>query len=460
MFDREAFYLRFPIPLQNLACSAEGARIHAQRYGGNYTAIQKETECRTSWSRAKIREYRDQRLRIFIRHCFHTVPFYRNCFKKHGISTKDIQNLKDLQKLPILTKAKVQRYYSDLVSKSVPSKKQIITHTSGTTGGGLRFATTQEAIQEQWAIWWRYRKWHGISPGTWCGYFGGRSVVPLTQNRRPFWRYNYPARQILFSGYHLSPDNMEGYVAKLQKSHPPWLHGYPSLLALLASFMLDTNKELGYQLKWITTGAENLLPQQASLMEKAFGVKPIQHYGLAEAVANISECPENRLHVDEDFSAVEFIPNEDGPGYKIVGTNFTNPATPLIRYDTEDIAWLNEEKSCSCGRPGRIVSRIDGRKEDYVILRNGAKIGRMDHIFKDLINIREAQIYQKIPGEIILRVVKGKNFSQRDEKALLGEAKKRVGDDTRVDIDYVDAIERSKRGKLRFVLSDIPDGKL
>jgi len=458
--NREALYARLPINLQNLACNFEGARIQYERYGDNYTNIQKKTEERTYWSSDKTQEYRDQRLLNFIRHCFHTVPFYRNCFKKYGISAKDIQNLKDLQKLPLLTKAKVQRYYSDFVSKSVPSKKQIITHTSGTTGGGLRFATTREAAQEQWAVWWRYRRWHGIQIGTWCGYFGGRSIVPLSQNRPPFWRYNYPARQILFSGYHMSPDNTGDYVAKLRKSQPPWLHGYPSLLALLASFMLDTNKELGYQPKWITTGAENLLPQQASLMEKAFGVKPIQHYGLAEAVANISECPEGRLHVDEDFSAVEFIPNEDGPGYRIVGTNFTNPATPLIRYDTGDIAWLSDEKSCPCGRPGRIVSRIDGRKEDYVILRNGARIGRMDHIFKDLINIREAQIYQQHPEEIILRIVKGKNFSQKDEDALLSEARKRVGDDTEIHVDYVDSIERSKRGKLRFVVSDIPEGRL
>jgi len=45
-----------------------------------------------------------------------------------------------------------------------------------------------------------------------------------------------------------------------------------------------------YPIRWITVGAENLLPQQADLIEQAFGARPRQHYGMAEAIANSSEC--------------------------------------------------------------------------------------------------------------------------------------------------------------------------
>ena len=41
------------------------------------------------------------------------------------------------------------------------------------------------------------------------------------------------------------------------------------------------------------------------LIERAFGVLPLEHYGMAEAVANVSMCPSRRLHVDEDFAATE-----------------------------------------------------------------------------------------------------------------------------------------------------------
>ena len=359
MLDLEFLYLKLPIPLQHVICSLEGWRIQRWRFGGSFLALLREAESRTFWSVEQIRAYRDQRLRAFVQHCAHTVPFYRRRFREYGISPEDIQTLEDLQRLPILTKEEVQDYYSELVSEAVPKQQQIITHTSGTTGAGLRFATTRRAIQEQWAIWWRYRRWHGIQPGTWCAHFGGRSVVPISQTKPPFWRYNYPGRQILFSAYHMSPDNLRYYVGELRRRRPPWLHGYPSLLALLASYIIEKEIELGYQVRWVTTGAENLLPQQADLIRRAFGVQPRQHYGMAEAVANISECEYGNLHVDEDFAAVEFIPNPYGTGYKVIGTNFTNLATPLIRYDVQDVVELSDER-CPCGRPGRVVKQIDG----------------------------------------------------------------------------------------------------
>ena len=114
----------------------------------------------------------------------------------------------------------------------------------------------------------------------------------------------------------------------------------------------------------------------AALIERAFGVRPIEHYGMAEAVANSSQCPARRQHVDEDFAAVEFIPTADGSAWRVIGTNFTNRALPLIRYEVGDHVQL-ADKPCACGLPGRVLSSIDGRQEDYVILRNGARLGRI-----------------------------------------------------------------------------------
>jgi phenylacetate-CoA ligase len=455
----EKLYRKLPIWMQHLACSVEGWRIQHSRFGGEFRSLLKEAENRSLWSAEQIKAYRDQRLQSFIQHCVHTVPFYRRCFREWTVNPEEIQTLEDLQCLPILTKEEVQRHLPELISEATPRRERITVHTSGTTGGGLRFATTRRAQQEQWATWWRYRRWHGIQRGTWCGYFGGLSVVPVSQTKPPFWRYNYPGKQILFSGYHMNSGNLVHYVEELRRRRPPWLHGYPSLLALLAAYVIEESKDLGYEVRWITVGAENLLSQQSKLMKKAFGVRPRQHYGMAEAVANISECEYGALHVDEDFAAVEFIPNPNGPGYRVIGTNFTNVATPLLRYDVGDIVTLSD-RTCPCGRPGRIVASIDGRQEDYVVLGDGTRLGRMDHIFKDMVNIREAQIYQGRPGKMTIRVVRGDGYSDDDQYLLLQEARKRVGEDMDISIEYVDHLERSSTGKLRFVVSDVAEGQL
>src|SRR5713226_8555934 len=317
MSSLEAIYLKLPIPLQHAACSLEGRRIKRSRFGSAFRVLLEQAEARTFWSEEQVTRYRDQRLRDFVGHCARTVPFYRRRFQELRISPGDIRTMDDLRHLPIITKRDVQESCGQFVSDAIPNRQREMTHTSGTTGAGLQFFTTMRAVQEQWAAWWRYRRWHGIELGTWCGYFAGRLVVPASQEDPPFWRYNYPGRQILFSGHHMSPANMASYAEELRRRQPPWVHGYPSLIALLAAYVLETGEDLGYKLRWITLGAENLMPQQASLIERAFGVKPRQHYGMTEAVVNISECERGALHVDEDFAGVEFLTGTDGEGHKI-----------------------------------------------------------------------------------------------------------------------------------------------
>lgn len=459
MIDREALYSQLPATLQNVACSLEGWRIQRSRYSKEFWQALTAAEARSLVVSEEIRDFRDRRLQAFLQHSVDHVPFYRERFQRIGIDARDIRSLDDFAKLPVLTKAEVQQHQREIIAGNISERDCLIAHTSGTTGGGLRFASTLAAQREQWAIWWRYRRWHGIQFGEWCGYFGGRSIVPLKEDASPFWRYNYPARQILFSSYHLNSRNLPYYVSELRSRKPRWLHGYPSLLSLIASYLLDTGSELGYEVKWITTGAENLLPQQVQVIQRAFSCRPVQHYGMAEAVANISECPLGSMHVDEDFAAVEFVPADDGLSTKIVGTNLSNPAFPLLRYDVQDNIMVGA-RSCSCGRPGRVIERVDGRLEDYVVLTNGSKVGRLDHVFKDLVRIREAQIHQRRVGEIDVKVVRAQDYSDSDERALLTQLKQRIGGDMVVSIRYVDELQRTRSGKLRFVISDIEGAQI
>jgi phenylacetate-CoA ligase len=443
------FYEAMPASIQHLLCSAEGYRLQRARFGSGFDADLREAMARTLSSKDAVCSYRDNRLAAFVRDAATASPFYRSQPQFASIA---VGGAVALDQLPILTKGAVLDAASEIARHDLRAAE--IAQTSGTTGAYLRFPVTADAVRQQWATWWRYRQWHGIDRGTWCGYFGGRAVVPVGQRRPPFWRYNVAGRQVFFSSYHLRPDTWRSYVAELRRHRLPWLHGYPSTFALLAAYLLEHRESLGYDVRWITVGSESLLPSQAEAIERAFGVRPRQHYGLREGAANASECPHGRLHVDEDFSFVEFVPVAHGSGYRIVGTNFTNAAFPLIRYDVGDVAQVSGQ-TCDCGRPGRIIDRIDGRREDYVLLPDGAVIGCVSHIIETQTRIREGQIYQPDSRNVVLRIVKGRDYTRHDEASLLREARALLGTDIHIEIDYVERVPRTAAGKLRSVISDI-----
>lgn len=450
MLDKMAVYNHLPVLLQNIACFVEGQKIVRTRYGEMFWEILSKYEGRNTWPYEKICDYRDQRLQKIVRYCYKAVPYYRNCFDEYGIDPEQIKSLEDLSKLPIITKQTINENIRDFVSKDVNPSCMISSHTSGTTGAGFVFQTTQKALCEQWAVWWRYRRRLGIQFDTWCAMFGGRSIVPIAQVKPPFYRINKPGRQIYFSAYHMTDRNMKYYVETLEKYRLHWLHGYPSSLALLAQYMVDNHIKLPYRVKWITTGAENLLQQQRDVIKKAFGVIPYQHYGMSEGVSNISEDLNHRYTIDEDYACTEFIYDSESDSYRIIGTSLTNYAMPLLRYEVGDNAQLVN------GSRREIVS-IDGRKEDYLVLSNGAKIGRLDHIFKDMVNIREAQIRQDKTGVITFCIVKGRKYDDTDEIHLNREIKERLGKEP-YHVAYTDYIEKSKSGKLRFVVSEKEGG--
>ena len=456
----EKLYSASPVWVQNLMCSIYGYRLRRARYDAAYARLEEDVRAREWMMPSVLEEYQRMRLRQIIAHAAATVPYYRRLFAQQGIGPADIREPADLAQLPIVSKKTVQENWKDFCSDRLGEMTTSTVHTSGTTGTGLIFPMTREAERTQWATWWRYRARFGIDRSTWHAHFYGRSVVPLQQRRPPLLRVNRPGRQILFSGYHMRDELLGYYVDELNRRRPPWIQGYPSLLAVLAGYMQATGRTLDYRPRVVTIGAESLLAYQKRLIEQAFGARCRQHYGMTEAVANISECPAGRLHVDEDFGYVEFLPQGDGT-HRVIATGWANEAFVLLRYDVGDTVTLPADAApCPCGRPGRIVESIDGRVEDYVVTPEGNRIGRLDHILKDMIHVRECQIVQDRIDSVEFRVVRGPRFTQEDARVLLEEARKRLGRAMEIKIVYVDRVERTKEGKIRLVISRLPQGRL
>lgn len=439
----EFIYNVSPYWLQNLMCSAKGYLIKRRRFNKQFLVELDHFE----------KEYYDPRQQLVLAlQNSKKVEFYREYLTDDFYRDLSVDNADEkIKALPIINKAIIKVHQKELVNPLVNEKVRL-GHTSGTTGSGLIFPYTLEIENKQWAVWWRYRRALGIQLDTWCGWLGGRTIIPVSNTKAPFWRINKPCKQVMYSSHHLSASTVQFYYDDIKKRNLSWLHGYPSSAAFLSSLIVEKGLPPIESVKWITTGAENLLEHQIKMMHQAFPNAMVRtHYGLSESVANFSQDISGKWKIDYDFAYPEFVPvDEAKPSIcRIVGTNFYNKAFPLIRYDTGDLAKVNWVD----GKPE--IVEIYGRQEDYIELPNGVKLGRLDHVFKDCVNIREAQIHQIRQDLIELRVVKDQNYSQKDEDLLIKEASSRFGKEVELKISYCERIERTKAGKVRFVVSEL-----
>ena len=442
-------YNRLPAWCQTMAVSLEGFRIQKRRYDALFEERYRDFMSRNDWTYEQKCAYRDEQLQKIVKHCYETVPYYRNLFDELHIDYRQIKTIEDLKLLPILDKQTIRDHYEEFFSESYDRSALVEQHTSGSTGTGFSFYQNREAHADVWAHVWRGNHNIGLRRDMWCAYFGGRSIVPPERKSGPCHRINYPGKQIMFSIYHMNDRSFAKWVRVLNRHQPPWIQGYPSALVPFAAYLERTGQQLAYTPEVITLSSENVSWEQEDYLHQIFGVYPMQNYAQSEAVATFRQRLDHRIFVDEDFSAVEFIPVDDSGLCRVVGTTFSNFAMPFLRYDTKDLAtWhLTEE--------GREILTLDGRDEDDIRLRDGGTIRRLSRVFQDQLNIREAQIVQKSLDLVQFRVVKSQNFTDADEQRLrngiAGYLTNRIG----WEIVYTDQLRRNKNGKVKFIISEI-----
>ena len=141
-------------------------------------------------------------------------------------------------------------------------------------------------------------------------------------------------------------------------------------------------------------------------------------------------------------------------------TAFGNYAMPLIRYDVGDVARLSERTTCKCGRGGTLIEQIDGRVEDYIVTPDGRFVGRLDHLFKDSVNVVMSQIEQHDTDAVHIRIVKDTGYTEKDEAIIREEARERLGNKIGIYFDYPDDIPLTREGKFRFVTSKVAKSAL
>lgn len=423
------------------------------REGRRFGHIAREIEKSQFLTASDLATWQEARLWQLLSHAVAHVPFYRELGLAKIVA--DATPTDALSAFPIIDKATVRNNGARFLADNAP-RLLVKGHTSGTTGSPLVVHQDLTAITRESAFIWRQLNWAGLERGRRRAWIRGDLIVPAETNSPPFWRKNLADNMWMFSSYHLSVDNASAYIEALEAFDPVIIQAYPSSIGFLANWLRNQGDRYhGRSLKGIVTSSETLSTEQQALIEARFGCRVFDWYGQFERVAAIGTCEWGRRHVISDYSFVEFLPADNGL-LEVVGTTFNNFVMPFIRYRTYDyIGLADESEYCECHRHFPLVNLVHGRADDVVKLLDGRHIGRLDHIFKNIPGILEAQIRQERPDCIEILVVSTSGYGPAAEKQLCDNAREHLGSGVDVRVLTVTSIPRTQDGKLRGVVCNV-----
>jgi|HubBroStandDraft_4_1064222.scaffolds.fasta_scaffold00518_7 phenylacetate-CoA ligase len=457
----EHIYDLLPIALQNTAVSIKGWQFHRDRYlSRSFEETTRLLEQNEKLSLSDLKELQFREFRAFSEHCYEKSPYYRELWFSKNLRPGDIKRAEDICLAPIVPKQDLRGRTTEFFTEEI-HRGMTAAHTSGTTGSPLTVYFSKDDVAKRHAFLDRCRRWAGVRIGMRRATFTGRSIIPQSQNRPPFWRRNYAGNQLLFSSYHLTIENLPTYLAAMQEFQPEILDGYPSAIHIVAEHILRSDKIGTVRPRAILVSAETVLAHQRRAIEEGFGAKLYNQYASSEGAPFVSECKHGRLHMHSDSGLVEILDPEGNPVLpgqtgQMVVTSFTTRVVPLLRFAIGDIAIRGEEQdACECGLPFPTIDAIIGRVDDVLYTPDRGYVGRMDTVFKSVPNnIIEAQILQTSPDRIVLRIVPDPSrYGPEQSEKIVEEMRKRLGHVVSIDVEEVREIPRSANGKFRPVVN-------
>lgn len=453
-----AIYPRIPVVAQNWACTIGGWARFKRRFTEHFHRTSGAWDESLSWSGERLVELQRRRLDRLVRVARDAVPYYRDLPDPSDKRDPSEAIREVLDRIPPLEKRAYRDQPRAFISRHVPRRNLRSGQTSGTTGTALPLWYSPETLAEEYATVWRMRRRVGVDIRDPYLSFNGQIIVPISQQEPPFWRTNLHTHQTLFSIYHMTPANLRSYIDALHDTRARYVQGYPSSIHLVALALLEEGRPLPKgHLAGIFTSSESLLAFQRETIEKAFGAPILDRYGVSEFAVSMTECEAARLHVDMEYCIVEVEATEETDDYvtgPLLITGLAHDATPLFRYRIGDVG-TRAKHPCACGRAGDSFLEVDGRIEDYVLTPDGRLVGRMDHVFKDQLEVAEAQILQRDPRAILVLVVPRAGYTEATERALVRQIRSRLGPEIDIRLELVNSIPREPNGKFRAVKSEV-----
>ena len=326
-------------------------------------------------SRKEIEAIQLERLQETVNRVYAKVLPYKKKMDEAGVKPSDIKSLKDLAKLPFVTKQDMRDNYPFGLF-AVPKDELVRIHaSSGTTGKPTVVGYTKNDMD----------MWTECVSRIAC--MGGATEKDVAQICFGYGMFtgalglHYGLERIGATIIPSSTGNSEKQIMYMQDFETTLLVATPSYALRLAevalSMGIDPKKDLKVKIGLV--GSELLTDAMRQEMHKYWGDDMLvtSNYGMSELIGpGVSgECEYlDGMHINEDFFIPEIIDPitgevlPEGEKGELVITCIKKEGIPLIRYRTKDITRLNYQP-CKCGRTFVRMENLSGRSDDMLKIR-------------------------------------------------------------------------------------------
>jgi phenylacetate-CoA ligase len=381
------------------------------------------------------------------------------------LTPEDIRTVADLHKLPFLTKDEIRRHlYFDIMSENHDKSQVLRIATSGSTAEPFICYADRAQLELRWAATLRSQEWTGYRFGDRCMRLWHQTIgMTRVQTAREIADAALTRRRFI-PVFEMRDDALCDVVRQISAWQPVLLDGYAEALNLLAQY-IQAAGGLERKPHAVMSSAQTLPDQSRRVIEDAFGCRVYDKYGSREFSGIAYECEAHAgYHVVAEGYIVEILrdgePAAPGETGEVVITDLNNYCMPFIRYRIGDLAQaVDNSRPCSCGRGLPRIGRVEGRVQSIIQGNDGRYLpgSFFSHYLKEFsFAFRQYQVVQEERGAILFNVVKGSRYSDDVLDEVLRTFRQYLGQEMRIDVQFVENIEMVRTGKRLASISRLP----
>jgi len=382
-----------------------------------------------------------------LNHAVSTSPFY-----------KSYKNNKTLTNFSVINKLIVKNNLSEIKSRIYIKKKKIKISTSGSTGTPMILFQDLNKRYRNIADTIYFAKRAGFKLGTKLIYM--RVWTP--KNKKGFftaWMQNVKMLEVL----NLDNEEISKLLQILQVKEEKGIISYASSLEAVCRYLDEIDSDpLDCNINSIISNSELLNEYTKSSVKKYFKSSIVSRYSNNENGILSQQIPGegNEFEINWASFVIEILkfdedkPVEPGELGRVVITDLFNYCMPLIRYDTGDIACVeNNDKDIP------VFKRVEGRKYDLVHNTMGNMVSgyAIAFIMYKYTNLNQYQFIQESKTNYILKLNPTQEFNE--ETQILSELKECLGNDSNIKIEYIQEIPVLSSGKRRVIINNFVKDK-